>query len=202
MTRHYTESAGPRIRQGDILRDVEHVEDAFLDSEKPGYLRVESLFFPYIVVLSQDCDLKWDVEARNAKKWKPDKQIESILVCPAYDIMLFAKGEHLKDLAPGRGEMRIWNVEKKHGHPTTDWKTLIQNKNPRYHHLEKDSTLPLPELIVDFKHFYTIPRSRLYRLHGKCFVGAIRELYREDLNRRFANFLSRIGLPEDLQADV
>lgn len=200
MTRHYTKSAAAWIRQGDILRDVEHVEDAFLDSERPGYLRVESLFFPYIVVLSQDCDLKWDVEARNEKKWKPDKQIESILVCPAYNRELFARGEPLKGLP--RGKMRIWDAKKKSGDLTTDWKTLIQNKNPRYHHLEGDSALLLPDLIVDFKHFYTIPRSRLYRLHSKCFAGAIRELYREHLSRRFANFLSRIGLPEDLQANA
>ena len=36
----------------------------------------------------------------------------------------------------------------------------------------------------------------LRKLKSKKFVCKVSELYREDLSLRFANYLSRIGLPE------
>lgn len=192
--RQYSRQPDSRIHQGDIFREVECIEDAYLDNSRPGYLRVDSLFFPHIIVLSQDCDLWWDMKARGESSTKPDKQVESILVCPSYDKGLFVYGKHLEEVR--KGTMRAWTIKKKSG-LTTSWSTLLQNKNPRYHYLPGSKELGLNDMVIDFKHFYTIPRNRLYRIYEDCYVGTICELYRERLCQRFANFLSRIGLPDD-----
>ncbi len=75
------------------------------------------------------------------------------------------------------------------------WGVIKKNKNERYHFLEKNEELCLPNLIIDFKQYYTIPTHILYKLYKDHFVGSLKPLFREDLSHRFAFYLSRIGLP-------
>ncbi len=49
-------------------------------------------------------------------------------------------------------------------------------------------------LIIDFKHYYTIPRNILYQNLDHYNVS-ITELHREQLSQRFAYYLSRVGTP-------
>ena len=116
-----------------------------------------------------------------------DTYIESILVCPAHEEALFIAGQHMVDI--GLEQMQNWSVK------ASPWKTLVQNKDPRYHYLAGDQQVGIGVMIIDFKHFFTIPRARLCREYADSFVGAINPLFRELLSQRFANFLSRIGLP-------
>jgi len=180
----YTDLPEKRIRQGDIFRDIEYVEDIV---EESGYLTVSTLEFPYIVVLSQDCDLESDYRARQADKEGTDAFVESILVCPAYNEDLFVAGEHLVEV--GLGVMEVWTLKK------SPWKFVKQNRHPRYHYLPGDPGIGTNNMVVDFKHFYTISRDTLYRDYERCFVGSIKQLYREQLSHRFAFYLSRIGVP-------
>ncbi len=43
-----------RIFQGDIYKDVEFIEYAI---EKDGVIEISKITFPFVVVLTQDCDL-------------------------------------------------------------------------------------------------------------------------------------------------
>lgn len=43
-----------RIFQGDIYKDVEFIEYAI---EKSGVIEISKIVFPFVVVLTQDCDL-------------------------------------------------------------------------------------------------------------------------------------------------
>lgn len=53
----------------------------------------------------------------------------------------------------------------------------------------------IPELVIDFKHYYTIPTEEMYEAYKENYLASVEPLYREDLSQRFANYLSRIGLP-------
>ena len=57
-------SKGARISQGDIYKDVEFIEYAI---EKEGVIQISKIVFPFVVVLTQDCDLKQDYRVRWAK---------------------------------------------------------------------------------------------------------------------------------------
>ncbi len=59
-----------RISQGDIYKDIEHIEYAF---EKDGYINISKIIFPLVVVLTQDCDLAQDSKFRGATDKTKDK---------------------------------------------------------------------------------------------------------------------------------
>ena len=94
-----------RICQGDILQDFKYIE---IFSEEDAI----EWYIPYIVVMTQDCDLESDLRNRNEVdildcdtgeaeekvEITQDKFLQSILVCPAYVAPDLRKGIHLKDL--------------------------------------------------------------------------------------------------------
>ena len=174
-----------RIQQGELLRDfvipeVVGVSEADLD--------VQERHIPYCVVLTQDCDLEHDFNsvAESGGAAPHDKNLLSLLLCPAYLAEPFRLGEHLKD--EGKVMQRINSAE---------WGKLKTNQNARYHYLGPWTDLQVPELVVDFKHYFTVPRSTAYREESRaCYLATLEILYREHLSSRFAHYLSRIGLPE------
>ena len=92
----YLKHGGERVNQGDILRDVSLVEMRYSKKITDNY-NVEKKTFPYVVVLSQDCDLSEDFNNRKEISGKHDKFMESILVCPAYPAETFREGKHLEE---------------------------------------------------------------------------------------------------------
>ena len=113
--------------------------------------------------------------------------VPSILLCPAYPADKLREGNHLSFL--GLKMSRIGKTK------STSWKTLKHNDNPRYHFLNKSELTDLPELVIDFKRYYSVSRDYLYEIYNNCYSISLNELYREDLSNRFFNFQSRIGLP-------
>jgi hypothetical protein len=72
----------------------------------------------------------------------------------------------------------------------------MDNEIPRYHYLNFSEN-DMPELIVDFKHFFTINRDLLYKnIDSK--LCSLDDLFKEKLSQRFSQFISRIGLPEKM----
>ncbi|GAG13585.1 unnamed protein product, partial [marine sediment metagenome] len=150
-----------------------------------GNIEIDGIEIPFFVVLTQSCDLDRDFKDRNkCRTEKRDKYIQSILVCPAYIADLVRHGKHLEgdDLI-----MENYNHHK--------WPIIKKNNNARYHFLEKNDELGLPNLVIDFKQYYTIATHILYKLYKIHYVGSLKPLFREDLSQRFASYLSRIGLP-------
>jgi len=171
------------ISQGDIYQNFKYIR--WVDKEG-GKLRIHRVnYVPFFVVLTQVCDLKWDFEDRKKnEKDKRDKYIPSILVCPAYIAESFKQGEHLK---------AIKIISEKYGRDS--WDLITQNHNFRFHFLEKSEELKIPELVLDFKHYYTLPLDIFYKYYKKHYLAELKPLYRENLSQRFAFFLNRIGLP-------
>ncbi len=173
-----------RIRQGDILKDIEYIESY---NEDKGIVEISKIIFPYVIVVTQDCDLQQDHNERIAPKnpEKQDKYLISIIVIPLYNHIHCKNGEHLSDLSL---KMEKYNTDR--------WKIIKQNNNPRYHYLELEGQLGLVDLVADFKHYFTINVRQTESEYNKHFVGKLPSLYRELISQRFSNYLSRIGLPE------
>lgn len=176
-----------RISQGDIIRDVEYIEYVV---EKSGIIEVSKIIFPFVVVLTQDCDLEQDPAYRNRRLPRPstqDKKLFSILVAPLYNAEHVFAGEHLLDL-----NLTMTRINRK----KTEGRTLMQNERPRYHYIEFPEDVTIVPSIIDFKHSFSVNIEYLASHKAKCFVFRLSELYREDLSQHFAMYLARIGLPE------
>ena len=181
-----------RINQGDIYANIDFVEKVVSDGDE---VTIQQIVFPLAIVLTQDCDLEQDSRylqpGDESKPSTQDKQMLSVIVAPIYNEDLFLRGEHLDSI--GR-KMQVINKTRK-GKPTTRYQYLVNNSDPRYHHLKFDDAVPIPDSVIDFKHYFTLTSEYLDRIRAGAFVCKVGELYRELITQRFANFLSRIGLP-------
>lgn len=178
-----------RVCQGDILKDIKFWEFPSL-TEKKGKL----CKYPYLVVISQDCDLESDFGRTPKKLLEPSTEIEeetqdhklhTILVCPAYALNEFKEGKHLE----------VFNLNMRKFNNGEITKIQNNKEYERFHYLHEELDLQIPELIIDFKHFYTIPRDIIYEQYTRSYLATMNVLFKERLSQRFSNFLSRIGLP-------
>lgn len=189
-----------RVCNGDIFRDIEYVENIStigLDKYKISVIR-----FPLIIVLSQDCDLKWDNELRTLKEKagegvklpNDDKRLLSVLVAPLYNMKHATEGTQLSGLDMQMSPLPPLINSK--GKVSGTGKAIVDNQNPRYHYLEFEDEVQIVESVIDFKHYFTLGTSYLADNRPAKFVCSIADLYREKISQRFAYFLSRVGLPD------
>lgn len=186
MTLHQTnKNSEPRVRQGDIFPNVPYYESY---TESGGEFQLIVYEFPYAIVLTQDCDLEQNKKARSKTQdsgaiVENDKHLISIIVAPLYNAEHLFSGEHLKEI--GLSAQKFNSGLKT---PVTN------NQNPRYHYIEFDGSIVVPNSVIDFKHYFTVSLNWLEREIDKRVCG-IDPLYRELVSQRFANYLARIGLP-------
>ncbi|KKG92433.1 hypothetical protein [Methanosarcina mazei] len=195
-----------RVSQGDIYKDVEYIESV---KEQDGDIEISKIIFPYVIVLTQDCDLAQDFSDRFAQNTSDEliqcnisdeliqgnSLIMSVLVAPLYNAEQVCSGEHLSELK--RNMNPIVKYKKKGKEETTDYKRLLQNETPRYHYVTFRNELNMSSSVIDFKHYFSLNTDHLYSIKEQNFVCKISELYREHISQRFAYFLSRIGLPDN-----
>jgi hypothetical protein len=143
---------------------------------------------PIALILTQDCDLEQDFHVRNPETKPSDKLIPSVLLCQVFTAVEL------------RGD------PKQGGKGSEMWKRISQNKDERYHFLQKIEPWSdrlnegLPELAIDFKKYFTLPTEELYRrveigeAQRRCVLVSP---YMEHVCIRFSHFLSRIALPVD-----
>jgi hypothetical protein len=194
----FRESSGKRIYQGDIYRDLQIIIG--YTPNNPDEI-ISELCMPYLVVLSQDCDLDRDHKSffkyknlddvDNTDKLRSiyDKCLPSVLVSPAFPAEQVRIGEHLKDL-------NKFIMDNKGKETKSPWKNILNNETPRYHFIKGNTDLQVPNLVLDFKRYYTIPIEYLYSCIEKNYLASLNELFRECLSSRFCDYQSRIGLPE------
>lgn len=175
----YKKFAKRRLCQGDILRDLK-----FLIGDTDYGSTDGEIYLKYGVIMSQDCDIKSDFQIKDNKENHNKQSLPTILVCPAYIAEEFYPGEHITG----------WKMEIFAGGNIN--KLKANNELKRYHYLCPDIDLSIPDLIIDFKHFFTLPVNFLYKHRKESYVVTINEMFREELSQRFASYLSRFGLPE------
>jgi hypothetical protein len=149
--------------------------------------QVDAIAYNYAVTLTQECDLEHDFHNRQGTPEKHDKFLPSVLLAPAYLAERLREGEHLSDIGL---VMERYNSSR--------WRLIKRNGNERYHFLAQDITFQVPDLVIDFKHYFTMPRDNFYSelLDREHYVASVRVPFREHLSSRFTHYLARIGLPE------
>jgi hypothetical protein len=170
-----------RLAQGEIISNLVHVHVEVQSLDIPP-LRVVQRSHPQSIVLTQACELEQDYLARQ-DDGLAHKRIPCILFCE------LALASELKS-----------TVQK-----SEFWMRIRQNNDERYHFFEgvppdlDAEQLGLPELGVDFKRLFAVPTDEVYwrvnagEAQRRCSLGSP---YLEHFCRRFANYLSRVALPE------
>lgn len=169
-----------KISQCDIFEKIEIIENLQIDK---SLITVEKISFPYIICLNQACDLESDYKNHINNKNK-DNQLLHLLVAPVFIYDQYKSGTHWGD---------IFNCD------TIKKDTLNkikQNDISRYHYLKfPQNETNIPELLIDFKHFFSVNRNFLYTKINMR-LCSLDHLFREKISQRFSYYLSRIGLPE------
>jgi hypothetical protein len=206
-TRCYRYKNDLRIRQGDIIKDVRYFENFTIEAK---ILELNYVDFPYVYVLTQECDL--DVERNNRGKHlkdkgngkvliddnnypiiDSDKSLVSILVAPIYNFDVFSKGIHLSEVC--KVDKRDYNTYRSSELSKKLMNKYKNNDHNRYHYIELEKTDVLSPSIIDFKHYFTINLHELETLKSSNYTTTVSKLFRENISQRFSNYLSRIGLP-------
>ncbi len=190
----YAQLEKKELQQGDILRGIKF---QYVSTKKTGDADINLAFpFPYAVVLSQSCDLEQHYQSLKNKEQasedavkSDDKILNTILVCPAFPSEAFLEGKHIE----GRN---MSNFDNPKGREKIRVKLLSNDSLNRFHYLKSIDNV-LPDLVIDFKNFHTVPIDIIKETYEETYLVSLKELYRERLSQRFTNYLSRIGLPGD-----
>lgn len=168
-----------RLSQGDIFQDIEIIENVGVEK---SIVTVQKISFPFVVCLNQECDLETDY--CNNDKVLCDNNLLHIAIAPAFIFEQFLSGTHWGG---------IFSNNKPQKRKDTTIRKIIDNEIPRYHYLnfpDKDT----PDLIIDFKHFFSVYKNVMYDQIDKRFCS-LDDLFKEKINQRFSYYISRIGLP-------
>jgi hypothetical protein len=183
------------LRQGEIVTGFIQAWVAFDSIVSGRDPEIESQVHPWVVVVSQDCDLDQDHQSRQPGS-KQLKLIPNILFCEVI------AAQTLRDR---RRESADPEEASKKGITSEMWGRISLNKDERYHFLQKVSAEEdrlgqgLPELAIDFKRYFTVRTEEVYH---RLRTGAERRCrlqspYVEHLSSRFCYYLSRVALPGD-----
>lgn len=173
-----TPKSSHRICQGDIFTKIDIMESFIVKGSK---IEIEKISFPYVICLNQECDLENDYNSESNN----DSRLIHIAIAPAFNFQDFLTGTHWAN---------VYETKKPIRRKDTKTELIIANEIPRYHYLKFPEN-DLPELIVDFKHFFTINRNILYEQFENR-LCSLEDLFKEKFSQRFSHFISRIGLPE------
>lgn len=175
------------LRQGEIVTDLVQTLVDITSMRTGQELVVQEKTHPFAIIMTQDCDLTWDHEAR--RQGVQDRLLPNVLFC---EISTAQSIRHADGMNSG-----LWN-------------RIPRNKDERYHFLQAVPPAAdalkcgLPELTLDFKRYFTIPtdevylRTRLKEIRRRC---RLISPYLEHLASRFAYYQSRVGLPSDHRSE-
>ena len=180
-----------RIYQGNIIRNLNITFSSKLGDEdfelQPS--------FSYGVVLTQECDLEQhynqckENELLEIDNQKHDKVLDVVLICPAFASENFMQGNHING-------QKMNDFQNATSRKSAFDKIKKNDAYNRYHFLPEIEGI-LPDLIIDFKRFYTVPIKIFEANIENTYVVSIKDLFKDRLSQRFTNYLARIGLPEN-----
>ena len=137
--------ADGRISQCDIFQDITVVENIRLEGTE---MEVKTITFPYVICLNQDCDLNSDKRDKdNNPGGNKNCRLLHLIVTPLFIFSSFLEGRHwgaIFDASPAIKSTK------------TEGKKIKNNEDPRYHYLHFNDESHFPDMVIDFKHFFTI----------------------------------------------
>ncbi len=182
-----------RLWQGEILENLPQwklTHDGIAASaaypgpehEVPEQIAIEVMPIDhhFVIVISQDCDLVQDFEARAAER----ESLLNLLLCDAFP--------------EAEAHARFQNLPDR-------WQKLKHNQMDRYQFLQaiapQEDMLGqgLTALVMDFKDHFTLPTAEVYErlIAGTGRRSRLLSPYLEHMIHRFYNFQSRVALPRD-----
>jgi len=143
---------------------------------------------PYSIVVSAACDIEscFRIEANIVKTESEfDRQvIFQLMMCPAFDEDLFMAGQHLESIY--NCKTKAINAKEKEKY----------KKDTRLFYIENKNFANLPNLFIDYKHYFTLPielvKEHLKDAKEKYILEHIQYTKLADL---FAHYLQRVGIP-------
>lgn len=181
----YAPSQTGSLRQGELVSGVVEFKRVIGSGQSTVQTEVKGLIHPYAMVLTQDCDLVWDYQARQEAS-SAHKLLPNILFCEVMEADSFKQE---------RAEIN-----------SSIWQRIKTNKDERYQFLEAIpqtsdlQTNGIPDLCIDFKRYFCVAADDVYWQIANNQVSRHSQLvspYSEHLVSRFFYFQSRIGLPRD-----
>jgi hypothetical protein len=183
------------LSQGDIFENITY---SFVNNNIDKHQKSEEIInfiefqFPYAIILSQGCDVKFMSEIVASKKGKSSKYMPSILLCPIYKEQAVLKNNHLKYIP----EIDIQLSEEPY-YSKRDADFSSSDMHYRYHRLtiKVDKQLAGTDLLIDFKHCFSLHAGYLLNnlTHRKFTLETI---FAEQITLKFASYLSRIAIPD------
>lgn len=188
-------SRGSPGRQAEVIGPIwEHRSLAApIEIEAGAEIPTRAVRHDLAVVMTPDCDLLWDFEARfetdDARAgYSPESpSIDGLAVAVPH--VLLCEAYAYDDARTRVKESRLF-------------KLIEVNRDERYHHfptaLIGEGGQSLNDLYLDFKKPLAVPTSQLYdgvRLGGVSRVAWIPPVWRHDLIHRFYGFMSRVATP-------
>jgi hypothetical protein len=179
------------LRQGEILTGVvqyKPVVDGM--SQHSQELSFDPIQHPYVMVITQDCDLDWDYKARNSEETQLSKLLNSIILCE------ISTAEEVRATAD--------NMNRK------AWELVQTQRHERYYFFEKippeneAEKQGIPELTADFKKIFGIDAAVLYKQIELGLVKRRTTLispYLEHFSRRYYSFHGRVALPFQYESE-
>ena len=180
---------GSALRQGEILTDVIQYNPVASDlSQESEDVAFDPILHPFVIVVSQDCDLDWDYQARQPDINQPHKLLNSVIFCE------ISSAQEIKDI-----------VRK-----TDAWNLIKTQRDERYYFFEKITNNcdlqneGVQELTADFKKVFGLDSKTIYR---QLEIGMAKRRtilsspYLEHFSKRFYNFHGRIALPFQYQSE-
>lgn len=184
----YNATNKDEILQGDIFRNISYI---YKTKESDDYVDITEFQFPYIIVLSQSCDIS-AMSKMIENGGKIVKFMPSVLVAPIYEKESLKTGEVLKEIV----ENMDFTIQKDNFYTSKEMSVIDKDYHARFHLLKFDNNpLPFDDAIIDFKHYFTISAEYLHavRDHRVCHLE---QLFCEQITLRFSNYLSRVAIPD------
>ena len=176
------------ILQGDIFKNVSYI---YKTSESSEYIDITEFEFPYIIVLSQACDIsamsKMLDEGGKTLKFMP-----SVLVAPIYDKETLKTGDALSEIINAVD----FSMTKENLFSSKEFDIIKNDDHSRFHvlNLENKDLIEFGSPIIDFKHYFTVSPEYLHSIRDRR-VCHLEQLFCEQITLRFANHLSRVAIP-------
>ena len=191
-------AGGGRLQQGEVLRDIPLLElrsgTRLEDESFPLFSAPET---PWLVVLSQDCDLEQDYYARHGllypatnKAVLSDKKLWGVLVAPGWDAGDVEELRHLQ----GDGYEDLQG-RKKMG--STEANYLRTHRHERYYYIEPHDLTGGVALAFDLKLATAVHPEYLEREASvdDRRVAVLDGVWKAHLAHRYITYLGRVPLP-------
>lgn len=177
------------ILQGDIFQNVSYI---YKTEEKATFIDITEFTFPYVIVLSQSCDIYAMSKIIEEGKGKTLKFMPSVLLAPIFNKEALKNGAILDELKEKVGFI----LEEEDLFASKIYNVIKNDQYLRLHALvlDKPNLLHFKEPMIDFKQYFTVSPEYLYSIKKDriCHLDA---LFCEMITLRFSSYLSRVAIP-------